>query len=770
MKLSRLRLFLLVTSLWCTTARAAAPVEPVLETDFSKLEPFSTGYSAGGGPEKAAALGAWGTNLWKAGSQAESGVAEEPRTRMRGFYMTNREGTPSIQLFTLKPAELKPGQNYLASFVYMTDDGASGSFSVRPEGQGEPTREDLAGIGIWKERVVPFTAPPSGQVSFLFQTGSVNARLWLREFRLREGPRQWKPSPNELPAPGARLDEARVKRVLHVIPSRKAARDSNAGTAAAPLKSFGGALEAAHKYLRAGQGVKILLAPGFYREGGLHFDGEKVGGQAVDAPLIIEGAPGGQAVFSGADASGWEAGTWTLVDAQKRIYKHAWPHNWGPSDASYYKPDKTLAQRREILLLNGRPLKQAMVENIAYKPGGWEPRVDDEGMRGKGNWSNEGYLGPGVLKPGEFGVRELGPNERIQNYGFDGGADANTIFLRLPEGMASLEKARIEIGVRPKFLRVLNKNNLAWRNIAVEGFASYWGGTALEVEWFWSGRDNHDWLFERCDFRFNGGVGLRMDWVRAATLRRCTFRGNGDHGMSSISRDSLFEDCDFSNNGTRHQGHGLWFAMQNALFRRCSADGNAGFGFRNDHSGHYLTFEDCRFNNNTRQGGIFFEIAQGPITMRRCEVARNKESGMRIISVNNVSLDSCRFIENEGAQVFIEADKRNTHLLFLQAGTNVPLEYPYMKNWKVENCLFVARGEGSSIWSKIWWGGSPPAYVDWFKNEFSGRGNRYWSPDTPRPFNVSSAWDRKDWVWTDLAGWKAATGSDENSVWGPPQQ
>jgi hypothetical protein len=268
-------LILLAASLCCATARAAEPAEPVLETDFSKMEPFSTGYSAGGGPEKSAALGAWGTNLWKAGSQAESGVAEEPRTKMRAFYMTNREGTPSIQLFTLKPLELKPGRNYLASFVYMTDDEASGSFSVRPQGEGEPTREELAGIGIWKERVVPFSAPPSGQVSFLFQTGAVNARLWLREFRLREGPRQWKPSPAELPAPGARLDEARAKRVLRVSPSHKAARDSNVGTAQSPLKSFGGALEAAAKYLRAGQGVKILLAPGFYREGALHFDGEK---------------------------------------------------------------------------------------------------------------------------------------------------------------------------------------------------------------------------------------------------------------------------------------------------------------------------------------------------------------------------------------------------------------------------------------------------------------------------------------------------------------
>jgi hypothetical protein len=186
------------------------------------------------------------------------------------------------------------------------------------------------------------------------------------------------------------------------------------------------------------------------------------------------------------------------------------------------------------------------------------------------------------------------------------------------------------------------------------------------VEWFWSGRDNHNWLFDNVQISDNGGQGANVSWIRNATFRNCSFDNNGDHGMALIARDALFEDTTFNNNGWRRTGQGLWFALQNATFRRCTANGNNGFGLRNDHSGHYLNFENCEFNDNRREGGIFFEISQGPITMKNSEIANNKECGMRIISASNVTLDGVRFLYNEGAQIFFEADKRNTHLMFSQ--------------------------------------------------------------------------------------------------------
>jgi hypothetical protein len=757
---------IVVSSASCARAQTVAPgtLSPLTEIDFSHLAPFATGYNAGGGPETGFPVSDWSTNLWNPGSKAESGIMAEPRTGMRAFYMTNKEGTPSVQLFTTEPLSLKPGQNYLASFIYMTDDGADGRFEVRPEGvDGGETKEDLSSIGIWKERVVPFKAPASGKIGFVFSTGSVDKKLYLREFKLKQGPQEWKPSPGSLPVPGAQVDEKKVENNLFVNPTSALAKDTNSGTEAAPLRTFAMALEKAKALIAQGVATRIVLAPGVYREGGWQLDGEKVGGKAVDTPLIIAGAEPGRVIFSGADTAGWEPKTWVLVDAAKKIYKHNWTHNWGPSDAMYYKPDNTLAQRREMLFVNGQRLSQKLIENVVYKPGGWTPKVDDEGMRGAGNWSNEGYLGPDVLQPGEFGVAELGPGETIQNFGYNGHNSPNTLFMRLPDGVNTIEGAQIEVSTRDKWLRVWNKNNLVFRNLTVRGFNPYDQGSVFEVEWFWSGRDNHDWLFENVSMSDNGGVAANISWVRALTLRNCQFSGNGSSAMSLIARDVRCEDTRFSNNGWRNVGHGLWFALQNASFVRCEANENNGFGFRNDHSGHYLTFENCQFNRNKREGGIFFEISQGPITLKNCDIRDNVGCGMRAISAQNVTLDGCNLINNEGTQVFIEADKRNTHLMFSMLTTNVPLEYPYMKNWTVKNSTFVAKGPEGSIFSKIWWGGVPQAYTDWFKNEFQGQNNRYWSPDNPKPFNIAQAWDRKDWTWADLKEWQQATGSDEGS-------
>jgi len=742
---------------------------PVFHTDFGALPLGTATYNTGGGPLANVLPPEWGTNLWNPGSKAESGIGEEGTTRLKGLYLLNTEGTPAIQVFTLKPLELTPGAHYLASVVYMSEGDALGQFSVSGEAEKEPVaKETLEHQGIWKERIVPFTAPASGKVTFYFSTGAVGKKFYVRDFTLKKGPVAWKPSPESLPAPGANVDETLVKTTLFVDANSAAAKDTNVGSKASPFRSFGAALERAKTLLAKGTPTRISLAEGVYREDGLQLDGEKVGGKAVDTTLVIEGAAKQKVIFSGADVAGWEPKTWTLVDAKKKIYKHAWTYNWGPSDAMYYKPDNTLAQRREMLFLNGRTLKQKLVENIVYKPGGWAPRVDDAGMRAAGNWSNEGYLGPTVLQPGEFGVAELGPGETIQNYGYEKHPDPNTIFLRLPADVVSLDGAKIEVPMRSQWLRLFSKNNLVLRNITVQEFNPYDASSVFEVEWFWSGRDNHDWTLDNVSISDNGGVAANISWVRALTFRNCRFNRNGSTGASFIARDLLCEDTIFSNNGWRNTGHGLWFALQNAMFRRCAANENNDFGFRNDSADHYLTFEKCEFNRNKRSGGIFFEISQGPITLKNCDILDNAECGFRAISAQNVTLDGCRLINNEGAQIFIEADKRNTHLMFSMLGTNVPLDFPYMKNWTVKNSTLVAKGKDGSIYSKVWWGGDPSAYVAWFGHEFHGGNNRYWNPDNPKSFNIAAAWERKDWEWADLAGWQKATGADAGSVWKAP--
>jgi hypothetical protein len=296
---------------------ANAPKVEVMKTDFGALEPFTITYNEGGGPQGGILPSPWGTNLWNAGSKAESGVAEEPSTKMRALYMTNIEGTPAVQMFTLKPLQLKANQNYLASFVYMTEGDATGRFEVRFEGEGADTMdkvgENLDRIGIWKERVVPFTTPASGLAGFQFSTGSVGKKIYLREFHLREGPKAWKPQPEELGAPGARIDEKQIKQIFYVNPSHARAADSNSVKPTSRYNIRGGA-EKSHEYSQAGIPTKIELRQVFIREGGFAFDAEKVGGKAVDTLFCHCGERAGKVMMSGADASGWSPsrGRWLM--------------------------------------------------------------------------------------------------------------------------------------------------------------------------------------------------------------------------------------------------------------------------------------------------------------------------------------------------------------------------------------------------------------------------------------------------------------------------
>jgi hypothetical protein len=755
---------------------AQAPSESVVDaTDFSALPPVTVTFNAGGGPQGDGLLAGWGCNVWKAGERAEVGITAQPVATARAMYLVNQSDVPAVQVF--KDYKLLPSKNYVASLIYMTEEGAAGGFEVRGEGM-ETAKDTLGAIGVWKERVIPFTAPADGVAKVHVNNGSVGRRLYVRSVAVKRGPDKWFPDAADLPAPGATIDESAIARTIHVNATAPAASDDGDGAdSARPLKTFSAALRLAAASLRDGAATKIELAAGTYRDGGLVLDGEKIGGQAVDTPLVIEGAEPGTVSMTGADAADWEPTTWKLVDAAKRIYSHAWPHNWGPSDAGYYKQDEAIGQRREILVVNGRRFKQKLVENLVYNKGGWAPRVNDEGMRAEGNWRYEGYVGPQVLEPGEFGVAEMGPGETIAGNGYDGHSDPNTIFLRLPDDVPTLDDATIEVGVRPQWLRVFNKNNLVLRNLVVENHAANWGGAAFEVEWFQSRRDNRNWLIDRCAVRGNGGEGARIHWVRGITVRGSTFADNGDNGMALILRDALMEDCTLTGNGWRggakgmkSGGHGMWFAARNLTARRVTATGNNGFGIRNDHSGEHLTFEQCRFSENLDEGGAYFEIAWGPVTLRDTQIANNAGCGLRVLSTSGLTLERCRVIDNEVAQLYLEADKRNVHLMFDAFGVDYPIPYPYVRRTAVrDSVLATRRGRDSAIYSKIHWGGDPAAYVAWFGNEFTGSGNRYWNPDNDRPFNVASAWERKDWTWVDLTGWREATRSDADSTWATPE-
>ena len=88
---------------------------------------------------------------------------------------------------------------------------------------------------------------------------------------------------------GAQIDESKIKRTIHVDINHGKASDTNSGSNTSPLKSLGAALKQAKKYLKKGEGTKITIYPGVYREGELVIDGKKLGSKAKDALLVQAG-------------------------------------------------------------------------------------------------------------------------------------------------------------------------------------------------------------------------------------------------------------------------------------------------------------------------------------------------------------------------------------------------------------------------------------------------------------------------------------------------
>jgi hypothetical protein len=312
------KILVAVVALLNCCALAFAQKVDVMKSDFSALEPFTITYNAGGGPQGGALPSPWGTNLWNAGSKAETGVADEPTTKMRALYMTNTEGTPAVQMFTLKPLQLKANQNYLASFIYMTEGDATGRFEVRFEGEGadkmDRVGENLDRIGIWKERVVPFTTPASGLAGFQFSTGAVGKKIYLREFHLREGPKAWKPQPEELGAPGARIDEKQIKQVFYVNPSHAQSRrqqqrqSQRAAEKRSPPRWRRPRVLSRPESPPRSNWRRVFIARAAFNSTRKN---RRQGGRYT---ACIAGSAAGKVVLSGADAAGWERrrGRWLM--------------------------------------------------------------------------------------------------------------------------------------------------------------------------------------------------------------------------------------------------------------------------------------------------------------------------------------------------------------------------------------------------------------------------------------------------------------------------
>ena len=554
---------------------------------------------------------------------------------------------------------------------------------------------------------------------------------------------------------GAQIDESKIQKIIHVDINHSEASDSNSGLRENPLKTFKAALKKAKGHLRKGEGTKIVIHPGVYREGELVIDGKSLGSASRDALLIIEGTEKGQVILSGSEI--WQPDTWQMVQRGGMVYyQHDWPYDFGNNGGGWgkYGPKQVIAHRSEMVFINGQPLKQVLLEKYDYT---W-PNT----FVGKGKHKYIGFDDPkDVLKPDTFGVAELDEN-------------GNKIYIRPQEGI-DFSQAKIEIATKPFLLRLFHMENIVLRNLSFQhsnGVIGIPGAAVMFGPWYGENKfRGSNILIEDCDFRWNNGRGLSLIHCKNVTLRRNTANYNGVMGIVAFTLlNTVWEDNETSfNNWRGYKGDFVGWAIagtkihntRNGLFRNHKSIGNMTIGLWFDIGNKNILIEGLIAIHNIR--GLFLEISPGPILVRNSLLANDQEVNLLIISATNISLENSIIYAGKGGDAiqFVSSSRTFTDKVGEILGENNAEEIPILLGeTQFRNNVIIAKGNDRAlIFQK---NGNPDNYREFLQQDYFGSHNLYWATQK-RVFGIDF---RKNKM-TDIQGWSDFT-EEKNYLWRKP--
>jgi hypothetical protein len=553
---------------------------------------------------------------------------------------------------------------------------------------------------------------------------------------------------------GAQIDESQIKQTIHVDINHSGASDSNSGLQENPFKSLSAALKKAKEYLRQGEDTKIIIHPGVYREGEITINGNKLGSEAKDALLVIEGTTKGRIILSGSEE--WQADTWKRVGS---YYQHDWPYDFGNDGGPWgkYSPQEVITHRSEMVFVNGQPLKQVLLEKYSY--------ILSDSRYGSGNHQYIGFDAPqNVLESGTFGVAELDKN-------------GNKIYIRPADGV-DFANAKIEVATKRFIFQFLQMENVVLRNLNFQHSAGEMvpGGSAV---FFGPGEGNKfhnsNILIEDCDFRWNNSQGLRLNHTKNVTLRRNTANYNGFMGINAgLILNTVWEDNETSfNNWRGYMGGWNGYAIAGAklvwirdgLFRRYQAIGNMTPGLWFDIDNRNILIEDLTAIDNDGPG-LFLEISPGPFVVRKALLADNGIN-LYINNTKNTFLDSSIIYGvNRGSPIAFNAKKSRSFKDWMgqllgenDSGQKIPINLG--KTDFRNNLIITDNSNGDLIVLKE---GKPEIYQAFLEQDYSGSNNIYWSSQE-KVFGLGSPWMN---YMTDIQGWVEAT-EEANYRWMNPQ-
>ncbi|MEM8532067.1 MAG: right-handed parallel beta-helix repeat-containing protein [Chloroflexota bacterium] len=429
---------------------------------------------------------------------------------------------------------------------------------------------------------------------------------------------------------GAQIDESSIQKTYYV--DQTMGNDNNNGeTAQTALATITTGLTKSRDSVEQGIPTKLLIAPGVYREGDWEDNaiwniagqdwawgkGTKEGAErAKNTLFVMEGTEPDKVIISGSDV--FAANEWKATG--DGVYEHDWPYDipMYAGNLGRYNPQEVIGHRREMLFINGQPLKQILLEEYDYSVG----------ENGEGSWRYTGARNPkNVLTRGTFGVADRDAN------------GVNKIYLKLPSGV-DLQSALIEASVREKALQSVHKHNLVLRNLTFEHFANRNRGDEAAVQIGATWGPNQDILIDNTIFRWNNGMGLKPSNIKKLTVRNSTFIYNGFSGVNpSQVQNVLWEDNEASFNNWRgyRGGQTGWYiggskwggsdvapiednTTKDVIIRRYRTIGNLSAGLWFDIRIRDVIVEELLSVSNLGSN-LFMEISEGPFLIRKSLLA-----------------------------------------------------------------------------------------------------------------------------------------------------
>jgi hypothetical protein len=480
--------------------------------------------------------------------------------------------------------------------------------------------------------------------------------------------------------------------------------DSNSGAQNAPFKTIQAAINAANALNQKGNSVSIEVAAGVYRES------VSIGGSNLTgASLTVESTVPGSAIIAGSEVlTGWIAESST-------VYSHSWTYSLGSCAIPSGWPTNfaPIAQRTEMLFVNGAPLTQVML------------RSD--------------------LQPGTFFVDDTG----------------GTMYIS-PSPSTNMAAAVIEAAVRRKTLTVSGRTNVTLRGLVFRHAANCFNTGSATIS------SSSNILVDSVQALWNNWGGLALSSTSGVTVQNSVASYNGGVGFTGMkSQNAAFNsnESDYNNWRGAQAAFYDWAMGGTKLFDTHTATVQNHMSYNNQAQGLWfdtdnsnITITNATLAGN-KQAALQIERNEGPITLQASHLCSSGQ-GVNVLTSENVAIQNNVFYNNSGtgnyqAGLFIAGQAGGINITDWQTGQVYDL---FTTGMVLTGNTFLDGASGQLLF------GTYLSGTDWsqFATTLKAGNNEWFDPSNTNTFKIANG------KLVNLAGWQSAMGTDLNSVWQMP--